>query len=91
MHSPTWKIRSGVGIATAATSASSLVDSKFFSAASQLRPARPISSERRAFCRLSGKVRPMAIASPTLRIWVPSTLLAPSNFSNAQRGTLVTT
>ena len=33
----------------------------------------------------------MAIASPTLRICVPSTLLAPSNFSNAQRGTFVTT
>ena len=29
------------------------------------RPVRPVSSERSAFCRLSWKVRPIAIASPT--------------------------
>ena len=33
----------------------------------------------------------MAIDSPTLRIWVPRVFVAPENFSNAQRGTLVTT
>src|SRR3954466_7812972 len=36
------------------------------------RPLRPISSERRHFCRLSLNVRPMAIASPTLFICVVS-------------------
>ena len=36
------------------------------------KPLRPISSERRHFCRLSLNVRPMAIASPTLFICVVS-------------------
>ena len=39
----------------------------------------------------SGNVRPIAIASPTDCIDVPSTPGVPGNFSNAQRGTLVTT
>ena len=54
-------------------------------------PQRPVSSERSAFCRLSGNVRPIAITSPTDCIIVPSTGDAPGSFSNAQRGTLVTT
>ena len=33
----------------------------------------------------------MAIASPTDCIWVPRTPDVPGNFSNAQRGILVTT
>ena len=61
------------------------------SAGSQLRPRRPCSSERSAFCSDSGNVRPMAIASPTDCICVPSTPVVPGNFSNAQRGILVTT
>ncbi len=49
-----------------------------------------VSSERRAFCRLSGKVRPMAMASPTDFIEVVSRLSAPGNFSKAKRGIFVT-
>lgn len=41
---------------------------------------------RMAFWRLSLKVRPIAMTSPTLRIWVPSASLLPGNFSNAKRG-----
>ena len=53
--------------------------------------ARPISSERTAFCSASLKVRPMAMASPTDFIWVPSIGLVAGNFSKAQRGILTTT
>ena len=49
------------------------------------------SSERSAFCSASGKLRPMAIASPTDFMCVVSTGSAPGNFSNANRGTLTTT
>ena len=38
------------------------------------------------FWKDSWKVRPMAMASPTLFIWVVSSALAPGNFSNAKRG-----
>ena len=58
---------------------------------SQPRPNRPTSSPRRAFCRLSLKVRPMAIVSPTDFICVVSVGSASGNFSNANRGTFVTT
>ena len=47
--------------------------------------------ERSAFCSDSLKVRPMAMASPTDFIEVVSRGSAPGNFSNAKRGTLVTT
>ena len=50
-----------------------------------------LSSDLRAFCSASGKLRPMAIASPTLFMWVVSVGSAPGNFSNANRGTLTTT
>jgi hypothetical protein len=58
-----------------------------------LKPNGPwlLSIDRRAFCRASGKLRPMAIASPTLFMCVVSAVSAPGNFSNANRGTLVTT
>ncbi len=55
------------------------------------RPSSPVSSPRSAFCRLSAKVRPMAITSPTDFIEVVSSASAPGNFSKAKRGTLVTT
>ena len=87
----TWKIRSGVGTAAARTSSSASSASSSCSAGSQLSPARPVSSERSAFCSDSGNVRPIAITSPTDCICVPSTGEAPGSFSNAQRGTLVTT
>ena len=54
-------------------------------------PVRPVSRPRRAFCRLSAKVRPMAMASPTDFIEVVSVGSAPGNFSKAKRGILVTT
>ncbi len=50
-----------------------------------------LSSERSAFCSASGKLRPMAIASPTDFMCVVSTGLAPGNFSKANLGTLTTT
>ncbi len=84
-------MRSGVGVAIAASSSASPSAAICSSAGSQLRPSRPCSSERSAFCRLSGNVRPMAIASPTDCICVPSTPDVPGSFSNAQRGTFVTT
>jgi len=58
---------------------------------SQPRPNRPTSSPRRAFWNDSRKVRPIAMTSPTDFIWVVRTGSASGNFSNAQRGTLVTT
>ena len=55
------------------------------------KPARPVSSPRRAFCRDSRNVRPMAITSPTDFMLVPSVWFASLNFSKENRGTLVTT
>ena len=49
------------------------------------------SIERSAFCSASGKLRPIAIASPTDFIVVVSVGSAFGNFSNANRGTLTTT
>ncbi len=40
----------------------------------------------RTFWKDSWNVRPKAMASPTLFIWVVSSGLAPGNFSNAKRG-----
>ena len=58
---------------------------------SQPSPNRPTSSPRRAFWSDSLNVRPIAITSPTDFIWVVRTGSASGNFSNAQRGILVTT
>ena len=44
-----------------------------------------------AFWSDSGNVRPIAMTSPTDCIWVPSTGVEPGSFSNAHRGTFVTT
>ena len=55
------------------------------------RPVSPVSIERSAFCSDSQNVRPIAMASPTDFIEVVSSGSAPGNFSNAKRGTLVTT
>ena len=56
-----------------------------------LSPVSPVSMERRPFCRDSGKLRPMAMASPTDFIDVVSRGSAPGNFSKVKRGILVTT
>ena len=53
--------------------------------------AAGFSSERSAFCSASGKLRPIAMASPTDFMCVVSTGSAPGNFSNANLGTLTTT
>ena len=50
-----------------------------------------VSNDRMAFWSDSVNVRPMAMASPTDCICVPSTPGASGNFSKAQRGTFVTT
>ncbi len=84
----TSKSRSGVA---AAASWSTGTASDAASPGSALRPARPCSRERTAFCRDSQKVRPMAITSPTDCMRVPSRPSAPGSFSKAQRGILVTT
>jgi hypothetical protein len=55
------------------------------------KPCEPISSERIAFCRLSLKVRPIAMTSPTDFIWVVNVASAWGNFSKVKRGILVTT
>lgn len=55
------------------------------------KPVRPVSIDRKPFCRLSWKVRPMLIASPTDFIEVVSNGSAPGNFSKVKRGILVTT
>ncbi len=58
---------------------------------SRSNPARPISIERIALPKLSLNVRPIDITSPTDFICGPSSSSAPGNFSNANRGILVTT
>ena len=49
------------------------------------------SNERSAFISASGKLRPIAIASPTLFIVVVSLGSASANFSKANRGAFTTT
>jgi hypothetical protein len=58
--------------------------------ASGSRPRTPMSSMRSAFWITSGKVRPMAITSPTLFISLPMRNDAPLNLFKSQRGTLHT-
>ena len=87
----TCRIRFGVGVPRAARIAflSSPRPSPSISISS--RPVRPVSRPRSAFCRLSWKVRPIAMTSPTDFIEVVSVVEAPGNFSKAKRGILVTT
>ena len=91
ISSATWNTRSGVGMPMAASSPAVGWPASRLSAGSALSPRRPCSSERNAFCKLSGNVRPIAITSPTDCIWVPSTPVVPGSFSKAHRGTFVTT
>ncbi len=56
----------------------------------QWNPASFFSRERRAFCSASVKLRPMAIASPTLFMCVVSSWSAFGNFSKANRGAFTT-
>ena len=51
----------------------------------------PVSRPRNAFWKLSWKVRPIAMTSPTDFICVVSVGSASRNFSNAKRGIFVTT
>jgi hypothetical protein len=87
----TCRMRFGVGVPNAARIAflSSPRPNPSISISSS--PVRPVSSPRKAFCRLSWKVRPIAMTSPTDFIEVVSVVEAPGNFSKAKRGTLVTT
>ncbi len=87
----TWNRRSGVGTAQRRTSSSVSRASQACSPGSALSPYRPVSNDRMAFWSDSVNVRPIAMASPTDCIWVPRTPGASGNFSNAHRGTLVTT
>ena len=87
----TLRMRSGEGVPSAARTTFLSSPSPRPGSAMSLRPVKPVSIERSAFCSDSGKVRPMAMASPTDFIEVVSTGLAPGNFSKAKRGILVTT
>ena len=53
-----------------------------------LRPDRPFSRLRSAFWSASGKVRPMAIASPTLRIEVPRRVGGAGELGEVEAGDL---
>ena len=66
-------------------------DFNHLSFASNPNPKRLTSIDRMPFCNASLNVRPMAIASPTLFICVVSVSSASGNFSNVQRGILITT
>ncbi len=46
---------------------------------------------RRPFCNASAKLRPIAIASPTLFMLVVSVSGVPGNFSKVKRGIFTTT
>src|SRR5271167_2223897 len=61
-----------------------------YSAEPPPKPQAPTSRERRAFWSDSLKVRPMAMASPTLFICVVRVGSVCGNFSKVKRGTLVT-
>ena len=87
----TSKTRSGVATAIRSKSSATGVASNAASAGSALRPALPCSRERNAFWSDSGKVRPIAMTSPTDCMRVPRRPSAPGSFSKAHRGTLVTT
>jgi hypothetical protein len=60
------------------------------SSVGQSNTAEGRSIDRRAFCNASGKLRPIAIASPTLFIVVVNVVSAPGNFSKANLGTFTT-
>ena len=83
------KMRSAFGMASLAAISSRV--GSLGSLVSKPKPQRPVSSERRAFCRDSLKVRPMLITSPTLFMDVVRRSSARLNFSKVKRGTLVTT
>ncbi len=84
--------RSGVGRPSAARSAScGRSGSVRPSISTSSRPSRPVSSERSAFCSDSANVRPSAMTSPTDFIEVVRIGSVSGNFSNVNRGTLVTT
>ena len=77
-------------VGTAARASSSLRRGRSSSGIVQ-KPAALVSIERSALPSASVKLRPIAIASPTLFMCVVSTGSAPGNFSNANRGTFTTT
>ena len=91
MACATWSMRFGVGVPSAARIAFLSSSRPRPSISISSRPVRPVSSPRSAFCRLSWKVRPIAMTSPTDFIDVVSVVEAPGNFSKAKRGILVTT
>ena len=81
--------RSGVGLLSAARTVSgSGLPSPI---STSLKPVRPVSIERSAFCTNSAKVLPIDMASPTDFMEVVSSGSVPGNFSNVKRGILVTT
>ncbi|MBS1264250.1 MAG: hypothetical protein MAG471_00066 [Acidimicrobiaceae bacterium] len=84
-------MRTGVATAAADRRASSSIWSRAASAGSALRPNLPFSRDRMPFWSDSGKVRPIAMTSPTDCMDVPRTPVVPGNFSNAHLGILVTT
>ena len=89
--SPTWYSRSGLGVAHPVRSSSSDNDTTESSPGSAFNPSRPVSSDRRAFWSASGKVRPIAIASPTDCIEVPRIGSTDGNLAKSNLGIFTTT
>ena len=88
---PARRCRAGPRAAPSALRARQVGAAASLSSGTVQKLAAGVSSERRALFSASGKLRPIAIASPTLFMCVVSTGSAPGNFSNANRGTLTTT
>src|SRR5690606_20364251 len=87
--SPMYQIRSERGVRISEITLSLLAGS--FRSTFGSKPVEPTSRPRRAFCRDSCCVRPIAITSPTDFIWVVRRPSACGNFSKVKRGILVTT
>ena len=87
--SPMYQIRSERGVRSSEITLSLLAGS--FRSTFGSKPVEPTSRPRRAFCRDSCCVRPIAITSPTDFIWVVRRPSACGNFSKVKRGILVTT
>ena len=86
--SPTYSNRSEPGLRSSWEILSTLLS--LTSSQRLMKPSTPVSRPRKAFCRDSWNVLPIAITSPTDFIWVVSWGSAWGNFSKVNLGILVT-
>ena len=89
--SPAAVTRSGVGVVNISESSAAVSFSNCLEPGSAPSPIRPVSRLRNAFCSASGKVRPIAIASPTLCMEEPSRRGVAGNLAKSKRGAFTTT